>query len=102
MCETSHAAKILHMAATKFAIEVEPTESNLSSADQAGAAQANGAVGGVYPGGYMMALTGAIQRARAARQAAATTRSATNTARRQYSIARAQTAEESNAAMLAT
>lgn len=102
MCEASGAAKMLHMAATKFAMDVEPTQSNLSNADQAGATQANGAVGGVRPGAYMMGLTGAIQSARAARQAAAATRSTTNAATRQYSIARVQTAEESNAAVLTT
>lgn len=102
MCRASPAAKMLHMAATKFAMDVEPTQSNLSSADQAGAAQANGAVGGVRPGGYMMGLTAAIHSARVAKQAAATTKSTTNAATRQFSIARVQTAEESNAAVLTT
>lgn len=102
MCGASRAGKMHDMAATKFAMDVEPTQSNLSSADQAGAAQANGAVGGVRPGGYMMGLTGAIHSARAVRQAATTIRSTTNTATRQYSIARVQTAEESNAAVLTT
>lgn len=102
MCEASRAAKMLGMAATKFAMDVESTQANLSNADEAGSAQPKGAMGGIRPGGYMMGLTGAIHAARAARQVAATTRSTTNTATRQYSIARVQTAEQSNAAVLTT
>jgi hypothetical protein len=102
MCGAPRAGKMHHMAATKFAMDVDSTQANLSNADQAGEAQPNGAVGGVRPGGYMMGLTAAIHSARAARQAAATTKSTTNTATRQYSIARVQTAEESNAAVLTT
>jgi hypothetical protein len=102
MCGASHTGKMQLMAATEFAMDVDSTQANLSNADQAGEAQPNGAVGGVRPGAYMMGLTGAIQSARAARQAAAATRSTTNMATRQYSIARVQTAEESNAAVLTT
>ncbi|WP_343709331.1 hypothetical protein [Mycobacterium sp.] len=90
------------MAAPKFAMDVESTQSNLSSADQAGTAPANAAVGGVRPGGYMMALTGAIHGVRATKQAGATTRSTTNTATRQLSIVTVQNAEASNAAVLTT
>ncbi len=102
MCGAADPGKMLDMAATKFAMDVEPTQANLSSAEQAGAAQHTAAGEGLQPGGYMMGLMAAIDGADAARQAAATTRSTTNMATRQYSIARVQTAEESNSAVLTT
>jgi hypothetical protein len=102
MCGAPRAGKMHHMAATKFAMDVEPTQANLSSAEEAGAAQHTAAGEGLQPGGYMTALMAAIDGADAAHQAAATTRSTTNMATRQYSIARVQTAEQSNAAVLTT
>lgn len=102
MCGAPHAAKMLHMAATKFAMDVEPTQAILSSAEEAGAAQHAAGGEGLRPGGYMTALMAAIDGADAAHQTAATTRSTTNTATRQYSIARVQSAEQSNSAVLTT
>lgn len=102
MCATARTGKMHVMAATKFAMDVEPTQANLSSAEEAGAAQHTATGEGLQPGGYMTALMAAIDGADAARQAAATTRSTTNMATRQYSIARVQTAEQSNAAVLTT
>lgn len=102
MCGAPPAGKMHDMAATKFAMDVEPTQANLSSAEEAGAAQHTAAGEGLQPGGYMTALMAAIDGADATHQATATTRATTNMATRQYSIARVQTAEESNASALAT
>ena len=66
MCGPPHAAKMRDMAATKFAMDVEPTQANLSSAEEAGAAQHTAGGEGLRPGGYMTALMAAIDGADAA------------------------------------
>jgi hypothetical protein len=88
--------------AAKFAIDIAQTQSNLSNADEAGAAQHSATGQALRPGGYMMTLVGAIDAADAAQQAAATARSTTNAATRQFSIATVQTAEDANASVLTT
>lgn len=88
--------------AAKFAIDIAQTQSNLSNADEAGAAQHSATGQALRPGGYMMTLVGAIDGADAAQQAVATARSTTNAATRQFSIATVQTAEDANASVLTT
>ncbi|ORW07209.1 hypothetical protein AWC14_25045 [Mycobacterium kyorinense] len=99
MCEPSDTGKMPSMA-SKFAIDIAQTESNLANADEAGAAQHSATGQALRPGGYMMALVGAMDATDAAQQAAATARSTTNAATRQFSIATVQTAEDANASVL--
>jgi hypothetical protein len=86
---------------TKFAMSPPETDSALSQINAA-IAKNPAHVFSPPPGGYYMALIGAIQARRVALSAQATSAAAASTASTHFSVSTVQTAEEANAAALTT
>lgn len=84
---------------TKFAMSPPETQSVLSQINT-DIAKNPGQVLSPSPGGYYMALIGAIQAQRVALSARATSAAALNSASAQFSVSTVQAAEETNAAAL--